>query len=304
MGNRIQQITFQEGEIFCKWMHSRLIRNNKNVLSAELGPTGSGKSYRDLRKVELWYQYYFKEKFPIENICFGIASAMKLISSGKLRKGEVIIFEEAGVNLGSLDFQTKVSKMMNYILQSFRSLNIAIFFNLPYLSMLSSQARLLMHFSSESVGIDQEKKMNICKPLFHQVNQDKGKIYKKFPIVKCNGVTRKIKRFSYSMPSQYLVDAYEAKKNKYLTDLTTEYTLELEKQESDKLKRLGRKDITPTQREVIVLLQQGLNLAEIARKTNKTIQAVSFIVKTLEKNGYRIRDNQKEPLPLKVNVDS
>ena len=116
---RIQYNEFQEGEIFNKWLNSRLIVNNKNVLGANLGATGSGKSYRDLRMAELWYQYHFKEQFPIENICFGVGSAMNLISKGKLRKGEILIFEEAGVNLGSLDFQQRISKMMNYVLQSF-----------------------------------------------------------------------------------------------------------------------------------------------------------------------------------------
>lgn len=40
MANLIKFETGNEGQIFCKWMHSRLIKHNKNVLSAELGPTG------------------------------------------------------------------------------------------------------------------------------------------------------------------------------------------------------------------------------------------------------------------------
>ena len=188
--------------------------------------------------------------------------------------------------------------MFNYVLQSFRSMNIAIFFNLPYLSMLSSQARKLLHFSSESNGIDQNTKLNKCKPFFHQVNQDTGKIYKKYPIVKCNGRVRKIKRFTYSLPSQYLIDAYESKKAKYLMDLTTEYTLELDKQEEDKLKRLGRKDLTPGQREVILLLKQGLNQSEIAKKLGRTQPAVCLMIQSLEKNGYKIRDYRRKAPPI------
>jgi len=40
MGKAIQVQTGKEGEIFCKWLDSRLIKHNKNVLGAELGPTG------------------------------------------------------------------------------------------------------------------------------------------------------------------------------------------------------------------------------------------------------------------------
>lgn len=219
MKRKIVHTKGNEGEIFNKWLESRLIRNNKNVLSAELGPTGSGKSYRDLRKAELWYEYYFKEKFPTENICFGVGAVINRLAQGELRKGEVIIVEEAGVNLGSRNWQQKFSKMFNYILQSFRSMNIALFFNLPYLSMLDSQARHLLHYYAESVGIDMKTGKNKCKPFFLQVAQGTGKIYRHYPLVMINGRSVKVKRFNYSLPAQYLIDAYEEKKAKYLKNL-------------------------------------------------------------------------------------
>lgn len=224
MAKLIEHNVGQEGIIFNKWLESRLIKHNKNVLSAELGPTGSGKSYRDLRKVELWYEYYFKEKYPTENICFGIASVIERLSKGNLRRGEVLIVEEAGVNLGSRDWQSKFSKMFNYILQSFRSMNIALFLNLPYLSMLDSQARHLLHYYAESVGIDYKTGINKCKPFFIQVAQGTGKIYRHYPMVRLNGRNIKVKRFNYSMPSKYLIDAYEAKKEKYLKGLMKEFS--------------------------------------------------------------------------------
>ena len=219
MGRAITRKTGEEGEIFNKWLESRLVRNNKNVLSAELGPTGSGKSYRDLRKAELWYKYHFKQDFPTKNICFGVAAVMQRLSEADLRRGEVLIVEEAGVNLGSRDWQQKFSKMFNYILQSFRSMNIALFFNLPYLSMLDSQARHLLHYYGESVGIDYQNGINKCKPFFLQVAQGTGKIYRHYPVVKIDGRTRKVRRFNYSMPSLYLIEAYESKKTSYLKEM-------------------------------------------------------------------------------------
>ncbi len=215
-----------EGEAFCKWLDARF-RHNKNVLGVNLGATGSGKSWRDLRMAELWYKYNFNEQFPTENICFGIGDGMKLLASGKLRKGEVIIFEEAGVNLGSRDWSSKISKMFNYILQSFRSMNIAFFFNLPYLSMLDSQARHLLHYSFESYSIDYEKGLNICKPFFHQVNQGTGKIYKKYLRVKHGKSSTRMKTLAFSKPSPYLIEAYEAKKKSYLQQLTASYSKQI-----------------------------------------------------------------------------
>lgn len=286
MANGLLKIEeYKEGDFFCRWLKSRLIVQNKNVLGVELGPTGSGKSYRDLRKAELWYQYHFKEKFPVNNICFGTLQAMELISSGSLRRGEIIIFEEAGANLGNLDFQSKISKMFSYVLQSFRSMNIGIFFNLPYFSMLNKSARMLMHYKSESGGVDHNRKVNRCKFFLHQVNQSSGKIYAKSPKVKYKGKIRKIKKFTYKMPSQYLVDAYEKKKKDYLDESTKEYTLEMQRiKEKDSMKD----ELLPHQRRAYDLRKQGKNLAEIGEIEGKTAPTIQGILATLRKRGYNV----------------
>jgi len=288
MARLIKADNLKEGELFCKWLYSRLIKNNKNVLGAELGPTGSGKSYRDLRKAEIWYRDYLKKPFPTENICFGVASLMKRITSGELERGDILIFEEAGANLGSLDFQSKVSKMFTYVLQSFRSMNIGIFFNLPYLSMLNKQARMLLHYSFESAGIDFEKKINKCRPYFHQVNQGTGKIYKKYPRAKVNGRTRTFKKMNYSMPSAELAIAYEKKKAKYLLEFTTSYVDELKRLEYESLAKMERKELSDKQMEVKELLEQGYNQTEIAKMLGKSSAAVCDIVKTMKKHGYKL----------------
>jgi len=283
----IQRQTNKEGEIFNKWLDSRLIRNNKNVLSAELGATGSGKSYRDLRKAELWYDYHFKEKFPVENICFGLPKMMEVLASGKLRRGEVIIGEEAGVNLGSRGWQSKMSQMFNYVLQSFRSMNIAIFFNLPYLSMLDSQARHLLHYYAESSGIDHEKGINKCKPFFVQVAQSSGKVYRHYPKVKLDGRTKKVKRFNYSMPSQYLIDAYEQKKETYLKELIKGYS---DKVNIVKVTTDMPKDI---EFEVYNLYKVEGNQQEVAKTFKISQQSVSKYILKVQKwyDSVKNREN-------------
>jgi len=286
----------KEGELFCKWLDNRLIKHNKNVLGANLGPTGSGKSYRDLRMVELWYDYHFKERFPTENICFGVLAIMRRINSGELRRGDILIFEESGAGLGSLDFQSKTSKIFNYVLQSFRSMNIGIFFNLPYLSMLNRTARILLHYSFESAGIDFVNKQNICKPFFHQINQGTGKIYKKYMKTKIGGKRRTFKRFYFSIPSDYLLKAYEAKKEQYLADTTKSYVAELEKLEEDARIKLGRKVLSDTQLEVYTLACKGLSQTKIAEIRGVDPSAVCEMIKRIKNYGYeiKIRENAKE----------
>lgn len=212
-------IEFKEGELFNKYLHSRLIVHNKNVLLATTGSTGSGKSYTDLRVAELWYNYYFKEPFPIENVCFSIEEITNLLAKKKLRRGEVLILEEGGVNLGSLDFQNKISKMFTYVLQSFRSMNLCLIINLPFLSMLNKSARLLLHVNFVTTGIDFQNKVSRIKPFFHQVNQSTGKIYPKYMRINKDGGRVTFKVFSYGLPSKELTDAYEKRKEMFLQKL-------------------------------------------------------------------------------------
>ena len=283
----LQAKTLEEGELFCKWLDNRF-KANKNVLGAELGPTGSGKSYRDLRKAELWYKYKFNKEFPVNNICFGIKHIIERLKSGELKRGEVLIFEEAGANLGALDFQNKFQKMFTYILQSFRSMNIAIFFNLPYLTMLNKSARTLLHYSSESAGIDKRKGVNKCVPKFHQVNQSTGKVYKKLMRANIRGNVQRVKYFSYKMPSQYLIDAYEDNKQAFLDELLANSHEEFEIKDSGVRVDPHLKPLTEKQQIVFDWMHSGLNQTQTAEKIGITGASVSDCIKLIRKKGYPI----------------
>jgi len=282
-----------EGELFNRWMHSRMIRKNKNVLTATTGPTGSGKSYQDLRKVELWYEHYFKKEFPIENCCFSISEVMRRLSSKELVKGDVLILEEAGANLGSLDFQNKVSKLFTYVLQTFRSLNIALFFNLPYLSMLNKQARMLIHVQFITCGIDNETGVSKCKAYFRQINQNSGKIYSKYLRVKNNGRTVPVKKITYTLPSEKLCKQYEAKKFKFVNELTVDFSEMLDKIEKDKIRKDSRKDLTEVEQRVFDLFQEGLSQGEIAKKLGQNQGTVSRTKTRIVNKGYVVEMPKK-----------
>ncbi|HEA46175.1 MAG TPA: hypothetical protein ENH99_00115, partial [Candidatus Pacearchaeota archaeon] len=182
----------EEGVAFNRWAGGKFKRN-KNILLAMTGMTGSGKSYTSLRMCELYYQDKFKKPFPIENVCFSISELMKLLTSKTLKRGEIIILEEAGTSLNSLDYQNKVSKLFTFILQSFRSMNIGLIFTLPVLTMLNKSARMLLHAHFVTSGIDFYLKNCKIKPLYHQLNQERGKSYWKYQRIKVNGDIHTIK---------------------------------------------------------------------------------------------------------------
>jgi len=277
--------TFPEGEIFLRYINNRF-NKNKNFIGVTTGPTGSGKSYLDLRKAELQHRRRFNEEFPIKNVCFSVAELMERISSGELRTGEILILEEAGVNIGSGDWQNKIVKMFNYVLQSFRSMNVGIFLNLPVMMMMSKQARQLTHMHMETVGIDFELGLCKVKPLCHQLNQHTGKSYWKYMRVKKGESIVTVQRMAFGMASDDLIKRYEAKKQKFLMGITQEFTQQLRKLERDKTDKLARVELSVVQKEILDHWFDGLTMTEIAKKIDKSVGMVSQTLKRIKKNGF------------------
>lgn len=280
---------FEEGEIYYKWENSR-INNNKNIISVTTGATGSGKSMCDLRRAELSYKKRFGKQFPVDtNVCFSITDLMRVISSGKLRKGDIIILEEAGFNAGSQDWQNKATKMFNYLLQTFRSMNICLYMNLPVLSMLAKQARQLIHIHFETQGIDFENKMVKVKPLVHQLNQQSGKSYWKFLRVLFKLKVRAVKRMKFGLPSKTLRDKYEAKKSLFLYNMTEDFSKDLLSKEEKKRQKATKLDLTDQQKDVYLMLCKGIKVKEIAKIKDVHPSTIYDIKKAILRKGFIIK---------------
>jgi len=280
--------TFEEGEVYFRWENSR-IGNNKNVICVTTGPTGSGKSMCDLRRAELTYKRRFNKEFPVEtNCCFSIVELMRRISSGDLNKGEVIILEEAGFNAGSQDWQHKTTKMFNYLLQTFRSMNICLYMNLPVLSMLAKQARQLIHIHFETQGIDFEGCKLKTKALVHQLNQQSGKSYWKYLRIRQTGKIRRVERMYWGLPCANTRQKYEAKKAKFLSEMTKEFVEDLEKKEKQKLDKMARGDLTKLQLTYYNHRIGGKSQKETCLLMNIDQSQGSRMEKAIKKKGYDI----------------
>ncbi|MBU0959150.1 MAG: hypothetical protein KKB31_04350, partial [Nanoarchaeota archaeon] len=173
---------------------------NNFLLSNGILSHNSGKSYLDLSIANSWYESHFDKQFPIQNCCFSIGELMKRLTSKDLKKGELLILEEAGVNVGALDFQNRIAKVFTYVLQSFRNMNIGILFNLPVLTMFNKSARQLIHAHFITKTINYKTNESSFKAYFRQLNQQTGKIYDKFLRVRINNRVVAVKQFKYSLP--------------------------------------------------------------------------------------------------------
>lgn len=291
----IRKLDIPEGYVFNKYLETRF-RKNQNVLSAITGSTGSGKSYVSLRIAELWYQHNFNNPFPIENCCFSIREVMQKLNSKELKKGELLIIEEGGVLLNNLDFQNQISKLFSFVLQSFRSMNIGLIINLPVLSMLNKSTRLLLHAHMITHSIDYNTNTCKLKPFFHQLNQQTGKIYPKYMRIKYNGKVQVVERFNYGLPSKELIEQYEKKKHKFVSDLNEDFVKKLDLQAQEEDKKLARNNLTSIQQEVYGYVQDGKNVKEIAELRGSSLNSIYDIMKGIKKRGFvvKIQKNAKE----------
>jgi hypothetical protein len=286
----------EEGFVMNRILYKRLFLKNQNFLAVVTGSTGSGKSYSCLQLVELWYKQVFDEKIPMDHVCFSLKHFIKTLiekkKNGELKRGDLFIYEEAGTEMAAQDFQSEIAKVINYVLQSFRNLNIGVLFNLPYFDMLNKTTRKLIHMKIEAEKVKKTESKCYLKPFFLQYNESNGKIYRHYPAININGVKTKVQRVSYSLASKELRSIYEIEKEKFV-DSKMEKALEVLERVDRKINLNGKKPLTDFQKEVISYVEKGIiSPTKIAGMINVSQPKVTKNIGYMRRKGYDI------PYPL------
>lgn len=270
-----------EGYFLNTWFASRF-NANKNVLLVVVGATGSGKSWSCLSIADSWYKYrFFNKEFPIENVSFSLVESAKRIKGSTLDKEEFIIIEEAGVIANALDFQNKIVKFFNFILQSARCKNTGFIFNLPSFSLLNKTARTLAHGVFETIGIKGDKA--ILKPKGLQTNAITGKIYPKYLRQRINGKFIVAKKIKVGKPPERLIIPYEEKKQNFVEKQIDNLIEEAEPKKNEK-----KEFIHPVWKEIKELYEEGKSQNEMAKILGMTQQTISTHWQNMLRKGYYI----------------
>jgi len=280
----------KEGALMNSIMHRRCMKLHKNFVRVKVGPTGSGKSYSDVREMELWYRDVLKKPVPLENIVFSPEALMERVEHYQQQfmkgidiRGEIILFEEAGTSMGNLDFQTSMSKAINFVLQSFRSMNLILFINLPYFSMLNKSTRMLCHMLCQTEGIDKTRGVCKIKPQYLYWSQLNGKLYTPFPQAVINGYYEPVTFIEYKAPTEELRVEYEKKKSRFLQGVITGNKATIEMGDKKKL--------TPFQMQILGCYKNGIvKTCEVAKELNCKEPKVSTNLKYMRDKGYILEE--------------
>ncbi len=209
------------------------IARNKNFIACITGPTGSGKSYSALKEGEI-----LDPNFSIDNVVFSPEQFMDIINgkTKKLKRGSVIVYDEAQVTMAALDFQTLASKLINSCLQTFRFMGFILIMTSPHFKFLNASCRKLFHSRIETVSIDVKEKTCKLKPFLLQTNQESGDIYHKYLRVWVRGKgVAPLKSLKVSLPSKKLIKDYEVKRQQFSIELNESIARDLEKLRQSKI---------------------------------------------------------------------
>jgi len=192
---------------FFELKRNRLMKKNQNWLGLVCGGTGTGKSFSSMVMAKL----ISPNKFSIDNVVFSPLDFLKKIQNIKgLKKGDILVFDEAGVGMSSREWYSIQNKLLGSVLQTFRNLNIGVIFTTPSISFIDSNARKLFHNYFETIRIDFEKKLVFLKVYDIQHNSRYDKTYYKHPRI---NVRNKI----FEMPNLALPEIDEQLKKEYLS---------------------------------------------------------------------------------------
>lgn len=259
------------------------IEQNKNFLACVTGQTGSGKSWSALRQGEV-----LDPNFDIGNVCFTAKEFMDLVNQKVkvLKSGSVIVYDEIQVSMSHLDYQAIQSKLINYVLQTFRHKNFILFFTSPHFSFINKSARKLFHCRMETMSINPSEKTCTLKPFLLQTNQESGKTYRKYLRVwiKDRGVVP-LKTLKISEPSKELIKAYEDKKSDFTKTLNESIARDLEKLEG---KDKSKKELTTQQDKIVAMLKAGKLIKDVALALKVNPRLIYTQIKYIKKKDIKI----------------
>jgi len=268
-------------------IRDRINNRNKNFLAIVCGETGSGKSFTAQRLAEL-----IDPSFDVSRIVFTPEEFMRVLNSGKLKSGNAIVFDEAGVGLPAREWYSISNKAINYIFQTFRHENLAVILTTPSFDFIDSQTRKLFHAYIETIAISRSKQQTITKFMNVQFNAKTGKLYFKYPRIMRDGRRVTVTKVAFGKPSYKLIEAYEKKKK--------QFTKKLKKEVEQDIKAIGIKK-----------QKKDIDIKKIAKSVQKNIEYFRreyhgrwFIDKALIKAKYGIGERRANMVKRLVEVNT
>lgn len=189
----------------------RINRENEHFMGVLVGQEGSGKSYTALKIAN-----EIDPSFTADRVIFDVEEMLRVLKDGNHEPGNFYVLDEAGASLGRRTWQDRGQVLANQALQLIRSHNLGLLFTLPRLSELDSQTQGRLQAFYEIVDKeDGEFVSGKWKFLDPDRADTTGKIYRKYPKRREDGITKRITRINLRPPADELIKPYEERKEQF-----------------------------------------------------------------------------------------
>jgi len=146
----------QGTQLFVDILNDRVWQQNRNAIVVFVGEPGTGKSYTALRIAT-----FINPNFDIDkHLVFTVEDFFKALDIAE--RGDVIIFDEAGVGIPAREWQSIQNKLFSYVLQTFRYKNVLVFMTTPNMIYLDKHARALVSYVVNVLGYNIGDRKNMC----------------------------------------------------------------------------------------------------------------------------------------------
>jgi hypothetical protein len=192
-------------------------RHEKSAGFIITGQTGSGKSWLALRIAQDLDPSFIAS---IEKrVVYTAEDFIRLVAYGKLRRGNVIIFDEMAHAEGadSRAAMSRTNRLLSGIVSTYRQKGLIVIWVLPTLTQLDKNIRMVSITGFFKIlGIDYVRKQSRVSYYSNSLNAIYGKSYYKTPIITVDGRVKKIKVFRFNAPSRLAAKRYRVLKNRFV----------------------------------------------------------------------------------------
>jgi len=152
------------------WIYNRLTEQNRNVLAVFHGNRGNGKSSNAIKLAEM-----YDPNFTVDRIAFNPAEFMHLVNT--VPNGSAIIWDEAGVGISNRDWYSISNKIINSIVQTFRTQNLLVIFTVPALKFIDSAMLKMFDVQAHCLGINFRTSRSKTRIFITQYNSRNDRTY-------------------------------------------------------------------------------------------------------------------------------
>jgi hypothetical protein len=136
------------------------IAEGRHFIVMVVGEPRSGKSYSALRIAEL-----VDHDFTLDNLVYSPSEFLELVIDSE--EGDVIVFDEAGVNIFAREWQTKMNKALAKTFQILGYKHLGIILTFPSVMFVDKAIRRLFNYILLAEGFDREREISFCKAYYN-----------------------------------------------------------------------------------------------------------------------------------------